>query len=209
MMLTRARRTAGSRLRDVNLVDLFEFFCSMRSKHAGESWRKAGTNHHMHIAFARLLIKCQKRSHIGQIIACADDMNAATNKLFSNLCLGSSWTGQHDDIDIERITQGPSVDACAITKTVGNQFNAITSFVTKHHVVIIGGDKLARETRADCANAQDSDTSHVSPDRVRRALANRQCGAEQHPIRGAERRRRQAPPCRWQSWPVGTFSSWG
>jgi hypothetical protein len=75
----------------------------MRRQHTGQSWGKAGTNHHMHIAFARLLIKCQKRPHIGQIIACADDMNASTNKLFSNLCLGSSGTGQHDDIDIERI----------------------------------------------------------------------------------------------------------
>jgi hypothetical protein len=209
MMLTRARGTAGARLRDVNLVDLFEFFCSMRSKHTRESGGKASTNHYMYVAFACLLIKRQKRPNIGQIIGCADHMNAATNKLFSNMCLGSSWTGQHDDIDIKRFIQGPSVDACAITKTVCNQFNAITSFVTKHNIVVIGGHKLSSETRADCAYAQDSDTSHVSPDPVRRARATRQSGAEQHPIRGAERRRRQAPPCRWQPWPVGTFSSWG
>jgi hypothetical protein len=68
---------------------------------------------------------------------------------------------------------------------------------------------LPSETRANCADTQDSDTSHVSPDRVRRARAIRQSGAEQHLIRGAERRRRRAPPCRWQPWPVGTFSSWG
>jgi hypothetical protein len=209
MVLTRARRTAGSRLCDVNFVDVFEFFCGMRSKYTSESWGKAGTNHHMDIAFACLLIKCQKRPYVGQLIACADDMNAATNKLFSNMCLGSSRTGQHDDIDIERIIQGPSIDGCAITKAVCYQFNAITSFVTKHNVVIIGRNKLPSETRADCTNAQDSDASHVSPDRVRRARATRQSGAEQHPIRGAGRRRRRAPPCRWQSWPVGTFSSWG
>ena len=98
MMLTRARRTAGSRLRDVDLVDLFEFFCSMRSKHTREAGGKASTNHYMYVAFASLLIKRQKRPNIGQIIGCADHMNAATNKLFSNMCLGSSWTGQHDNI---------------------------------------------------------------------------------------------------------------
>jgi hypothetical protein len=208
MMLTRARGTAGARLRDVNLVDLFEFFCSMCSKHAGESGGKTGTNDDMHIAFACLLIKRQKRPNIGQIIGCADDMNTATNKLLSNVSLSSSWTGQHDDIDIERIIQCASVDDCAITKTVCNKFNAITSLVTKHNVVVIGRHKLPSETRANCADTQDSDTSHVSPDLVRRARAIRQSGAEQRLIRGAERRRRRAPPCRWQPWPVGTFSSW-
>lgn len=193
----------------MNFVDVFEFFCRMCSEHTRESRRKASTNHHMHVAFTRMLIKRQKSPNIGQIIGGTDNVNSSANKLFSDMGLGSGWAGQHDHIDIEWIVQRSTVDACAITETVCHHLNAIASFVTQHNVVVIGRHELSRETCANRADAKDSDASHVSRDQGPRARATRQSGVEQHPIRGAERRRRRAPPCRWQPWPVGSFSSWG
>jgi len=209
MMLARTCRATGSRFRDVYFVNVFEFFCSMRSEHTRESGRKASANHHVHIAFTSMLIKRQKRPNIGEVVGGAHDMNAPPNKLFSNMRLRSCRPRQYNDVHVERIIECTAVDRCPIAKTVRNHFNAVASFVAKNNLVVIGRNKLTSKTRANRANTQNSDASHVSRDQVRRVRAIHLIGVGQHPIRGAERRRRQAPPCRWQPWPVGSFSSWG
>ena len=208
MMLARACRATGSRFRDVDFVDVFEFFCSMRSEDTRKSWSETGADHYVHIALTRMLIERQKCPNIGEIVGCAHDMNAPPNKLFRDVCLRSCRASQHNDVDVERIIECTAVDRRAISETVRNHLDSIASFVAKHNLVV-SRDKLTSETRANRANTQNSDASHISRDRVRRVRAIHLIGVGQHPIRGAERQRRQAPPCRWQPWPVGTFSSWG
>ena len=188
---------------------MFEFFCGMRSEDARKSWGEAGADHYVHIALTRMLIEGQKRPNIGEIVGCTHDMNTPPNKLFRNMCLRSCRTSQHNDVNVERIIECTTIDRCAISETVRNHLNAIATFVAKHNLVVVSRDKLTSETCANRANTQNSDASHISRDPVRRVRANHLIGVEQHPIRGAERRRRQAPPCRWQPWPVGSSSSWG
>jgi len=193
----------------MNLVDLFEFFCSMSSKNTGESRRKSRSNHHVNLSLTRLRIKGEECFDIDHVIGRTDDMNSLTNKALREMCLRSCWTSKHNNIDIERIIKRTVINARSLAEALRDILDAVSPFITKYDVVVVGGHKLSSKTRTNRTNTKNPDARHVSRDQGQRALANRQCGAEQHPIRGAERRRRQAPPCRWQLWPVGSFSSWG
>ena len=136
-------------------------------------------------------------------------MNSLTNKALSEMCLRSRWTRENHNIDVERIIKRTSVDACALAEALRDHLDAGSPLVTKHDIVVIGGHKLSSKTRTYRANTENSDTRHVSRDQGQRVRASRPNEVERHLIRGAERRRRRAPPCRWQPWPVGSFSSWG
>lgn len=193
----------------MDFVDVFEFFCGMGRKNTRKTWGKPCTNHHMHVSFTSVLIERQKRTNIGEVIGGAHHMNALSNKLFGNMSLGSGRAGQHDDIDIKRIIKRTAINGRSFTETVRDHFDSIATFVAEHNLVVISGNKLAGKTRADRANPKNSDTRHVSRDPGRTVRASLRIEAGQHLIRGAERRRRQAPPCRWQPWPVGSSSSWG
>lgn len=181
----------------------------MRSKHAGQAGCETRTNDDMHVALASVLIKPQQRTNISEVIGRADNVNALSNKLFSNMRLGPSRTSEHNNINIKRIVERAAVDAGAITKAVGHEFNAVATFIAKHDLIVVGRYKLPSETRANSADSENPDARHVSRGPGRTVHATRQSEEVRHLIRGAERRRRQAPPCRWQPWPVGSFSSWG
>lgn len=181
----------------------------MRGKHTCQSGSETRTNHNMNIAFASVLIKRQKRTNIGEVISCADDMDAPSNKLFSDRRLRARRTSKHDNVDVEWVIERSAIDDRSISETVRNNFDAVSSFVAKNDLVVICRHKLSGKTSADCADTENSDTGHVSRGPVRTVRATRPNEAGRHLIRGAERRRRQAPPCRWQPWPVGSSSSWG
>lgn len=181
----------------------------MRGKHTRQSRSETRTNHNMNVAFTSVLIKRQKRTNIGEVIGCADDMDAPSHKLFSDMRLRARRTSKHDNVDVEWIIERAAIDARSLSETVRNNFDAVSSFVAKNDLVVISRHKLSGKTGTDRANTEDSDTGHVSRDLVRRVRATRPNEAGPHLIRGAERRRRQAPPCRWQPWPVGSSSSWG
>ena len=136
-------------------------------------------------------------------------MNSLANKTFSKMCLRSRWTREHHDIDIERIIKRTPIDACSLAQALRDHLDAVSPLITKHDIVVIGGHELSRKTRTNRADTKNSNAGHVSRDRVRTVRATRLIEVEPHLIRGAERRRRLAPPCRWQPWPVGSFSSWG
>lgn len=208
-MLPCARWTAGARFCDVDLIDLFEFFCRMRGKHTRQSRCETRTNHNMNVAFTSVLIKRQKRSNVGEVVGCTHHVDAPANKLLSDVGLRARRTSKHDNIDVEWIIKRAAIDARSISETVRNNFDAVSSFVAKDDLVVISRHKLSGKTRTDRSDTEDSDAGHVSRALVRRVRATRPNEAGPHLIRGAERRRRQAPPCRWQPWPVGSSSSWG
>ena len=208
-MLAGTRRPTRARLRNMNFVDLFEFFCSMGSKNAGKSRRKSRSDHHVNLSLTRLRIKGEECFDVDHVIGRTDDMNSLTNKALREMCLRSCWTSEHNNIDVEPIIKRTAIDARSLAEALRDNLDAVSPFITEYDVVIVSGHKLSSKTRTNRANTKDPDPRHVSRDQGQRARASRPIGVERHPIRGAERRRRQAPPCRWQSWPVGTFSSWG
>ena len=181
----------------------------MRGEHARKSWSESRTHHNVDLSLTGLRIKGQQCFHVAQIVRRANDMNSLTNKALGEMCLRSRWTRENHNVDVERIIKRTAVDACALAEALRDHLDAVSPLITKHDIVVIGGHELSRKTRTNRADTKNSNAGHVSQDPGRTVRASHLIGVEQHPIRGAERRRRQAPPCRWQPWPVGSFSSWG
>jgi hypothetical protein len=122
----------------VNLINNFELPCRVSGKDTGQAGSETGTDHHMNVALLRLMIESKKRTNISQIVGGADDMNPLPNKSFGKMCLRTSGTSQHDNIDIKWIVKRPRIDAGSIAKTLRDEFNAISTFIAEHNIDVIG-----------------------------------------------------------------------
>lgn len=84
------------------------------------------------------MVEGKKCTNISQIIGGANDVNALPNESFGEMCLGTRRAGQHHNINVEWIIKRPGIDAGAITKTLSDEFNATTTFIAEHNIVVIG-----------------------------------------------------------------------
>jgi hypothetical protein len=98
MVLARARRTAGTDPRDVDLVDLIEARGSVPRQHARQARREASANRERAPTLTSLRVEVEQVVHVVERVAHRHDVRAGAKCVCRRRGVAAGWSREHDDV---------------------------------------------------------------------------------------------------------------
>jgi hypothetical protein len=105
----------------------------MGGQHARQPGGEPGADGHGHATLARLEVEVEQGPHLGDLVGDRDHVDPRGHEATGGLEVGAGGTGQHRDVDVQRVGVATGVDAGALAQRPGHRVEPRGPFVAQYH----------------------------------------------------------------------------